>query len=37
MTDYISAYRSQMAFMGLDFEGDKPRMNAELRTMMAEL
>ena len=35
--DYISAYKSQMAFMGLDFEDDKPRMNAELTVMMAEL
>ena len=24
-----------MIFMGLDLEGDKPRMNAELRLMMA--
>ena len=38
MIDCISAYKSQMAFMGLDFEADKPRMNAEeLRVMMAEL
>ena len=35
MKDYISAYQSQMAFMGLDFESDKPKM--ELRIMMAEL
>ena len=35
--DYISAYKSQMAFMGLDFKSDKPRMKAELRVMMAEL
>ena len=26
-----------MAFMGLDVEDYKPRMNAELRVMMAEL
>ena len=26
-----------MAFMGLDFEVDKPRMKAELRVMIAEL
>ena len=26
MVDYISAYKSQMAFTGLDFEADKPRM-----------
>ena len=37
MIDYISAYRSQLAFMWLDFESDKPRVNAELRVMMAEL
>ena len=30
MTDYISAHISQMAFMGLDFETDKPRMKPEL-------
>ena len=34
---YISAYKSQMAFMRLDSEADKPRMNAELRIMMVEL
>ena len=27
----------QMAFMGLDFESDKPRRKAGLRVMMAEL
>ena len=27
MIDYISVYRSQMAFMGLDFETDKRRMS----------
>ena len=37
MKDSISAYKSQMAYMGLDYEVDKPRMNAELRVMMAEL
>ena len=37
MIDYIAAYKSQMTFMGLDFEADKPRMKAELRVMMAEL
>ena len=37
MIDYILAYKSQMAFMGLDFESDKPRIKAELRVMMAEL
>ena len=37
MKDYISAYKSQMTFMGLDFEDNKPIMNAELRVMMAKL
>ena len=37
MIDYISAYKSQMAFLGLALEADKPKMNAELRVMMAEL
>ena len=37
MIDYISAYKSQVAFMGLDFEANKPRMNVELRVMMAKL
>ena len=37
MRDYISAHKSQMAFMGLDFVPDEPRMKAELRVMMAEL
>ena len=37
MVDYFSGYRSQMAFMRLDFESDKPRVNAKLRVMMAEL
>ena len=27
MIDYISVYRSQMAFMGLDFETDRRRMS----------
>ena len=35
--DYISANKSQMTFMELSFEVDKPRMKAELRVMMAEL
>ena len=30
MTDYISAHKLQMTFMGLDFETDKPRMKPEL-------
>ena len=37
MVDYISAYKSQIAFMVSDFEADKPRINAVLRVMMAEL
>ena len=37
MIDYISAYKSQMAFMELQFEAGKPRMKAELRVMMGEL
>ena len=37
MIDYISAHKSQMAFMRLDNKADKSRMNAELRVMMAEL
>ena len=37
MIDYISACRSQIAFLGLDFEANKPRMNADLRVMMAKL
>ena len=36
MKDYISAYKSQKTFMGLDFEAHKPRITAELRVMMAE-
>ena len=37
---YILACKSKIAFMVLDFEtdsADKPRMNAELKIMMAEL
>ena len=37
MIDDMSAYRSQMVFMGLDFEADKPRTNAELRVTIGEL
>ena len=37
MIDYISAYKSQKVFMGLDYEVDKPRMNAKLRVMMVKL
>ena len=29
MIDYISAYKSQIVFIGLDLEADKPSMNAE--------
>ena len=29
--------QTEMIFMGLDFEADKPRMIVELRVMMAEL
>ena len=32
-----SASKSQMSFMGLDFEVDKPRMNAELRAIISWL
>ena len=37
MIDYISACKSQMTLMVLDFEVYKPRINAELRVMMAHL
>ena len=37
MIDYISAYKSRLAFMGLNLEFDEPGMNAELRLLMAEL
>ena len=37
MIDYIFTSKSQMAFVGLDFGADKPRMRAELRIMMAEV
>ena len=37
MIDYISAYKSQMVFMGWDIEADKPKVNAELRVMISEL
>ena len=36
MINCISAYKSQMTFMGLDFEDDKLRIKPELRVMMAE-
>ena len=34
MIDYISASKSQIPFTGLDFEPDKPRMNAEFRVII---
>ena len=37
MIDYILAYRLQIAFMRLDFDADNPRLNSELRLIMAEL
>ena len=37
ITDYISTSKSEVAFMGLDLEADKLRINAELRVMIAEL
>ena len=37
MADYILAYKSPMAFMGLDLAADKPRVNTQLRVMMAVL
>ena len=37
MIDYTFTFKSQMAFVGLDFGADKPRMQAELRIMMAEV
>ena len=37
MIDYISAYKSQMTFMGLDFEADKPGMKPESRVKMADM
>ena len=37
MIDYISVDKSKMAFMVLGLDPDKPKMNTELRVMMAEL
>ena len=37
MIDYMSAYKSQMAFIVLDLEVDKPRMTVELKVMMTEM
>ena len=31
MINYISAYKSQMTFIGLDFEADKLRIKADMR------
>ena len=36
MINCISAYKSQITFMGFDFEDDKLRIKPELRVMMAE-
>ena len=37
MRDYISACKSRMPFMELDFVPNEPRMKAKLRVMMTEL
>ena len=37
MINYISAYKSQMTFMGLNFQADKLKIKSELRVMMAAL
>ena len=37
MVGYNLPYKSQMDFMGQDFEADKPGVNAELTVMMADL
>ena len=37
MINYISVYKSQMTYMGLDCEAEKLRIKAELKVMMAEL
>ena len=34
MRHFISAYASQLVFMGLDFGADTLRINAELRIMV---
>ena len=31
MINYVSAYKSQMTFIGLDFEADKLRIKADMR------
>ena len=35
MINYISAHKSQMTFLGLDFEADQLRMKVEFRVMIA--
>ena len=37
LTDYISTCKSEMAFMGLDFQADTPRIKAGSTVMMADL
>ena len=37
MERFNERYKSQMAFMRLNFEADNPRMKDELRVMIAEL
>ena len=37
MRDYISAYKSRMVFMELDFLSNEARIKAKLRVMMTEL
>ena len=37
MINDISAYKSQMTFMGLNFEADKLKIKSELRVMMTAL
>ena len=37
MINYISVYKSQMTYMGLDFEADKLRIKAYMRWMIIEL
>ena len=37
MINYISAYKSQMTFIGLDFEADKLRIKADMRWTIIEL
>ena len=37
MTDCVSAYKSQITFVRLALEVNNPRMNAEMRVIMAGL